>query len=450
MPPRRPSRFSTTAARAAAWVLRWAPILPLLLAEFILWTGFGALLPIMPLYFTEHGVPIALLGVVIAAWPAARLFTEPLFGALADRVARIPLMVAGLLLAAAAVGAMAVWTGPLAFILLRALSGLGTAMYDPAARGYLTDAAPANRRGEVFGLYTAAQNGGILLGPAIGGLGAALAGGYAFVLIFGSLMTFVAAVAVAFRVREVRGTDRRPIPGIGQVEFPGGASTPQVEDQPELPQAGRTAASGAGSAAGAMASPPTPTSLRNRFILAAILVNLAGYFGGGLYETIWALFVTDRGGSVTLIGLTFATFGLTTILVSPIGGRIVDRRGPYPFLIGGLLIMAGTMVLYPLVSEPLLYIPMVALEGVGFAFLSPATYLVIGRGTPAGRSSTAQGLLGSAGTIGTIVAALAAGALAATDINAPFFVGAGIILVLLVLTLVVSGRALRSMRPMAG
>ena len=119
-------------ARVAGWLRVWGPVLPLLAAEFILWTGFGALLPVMPLYFTEHDVDLAFLGVVIAAWPAARLLTEPLFGMLADRTARVPLMVIGLVIAGASVGAMAIWTAPLAFVALRALSGLGTALYDPA------------------------------------------------------------------------------------------------------------------------------------------------------------------------------------------------------------------------------------------------------------------------------------------------------------------------------
>ena len=66
-------RLTDLPDRATAWIGRWSGILPLLVAEFILWTGFGALLPVMPLYFTQHGVAISLLGVVIAAWPAARL-----------------------------------------------------------------------------------------------------------------------------------------------------------------------------------------------------------------------------------------------------------------------------------------------------------------------------------------------------------------------------------------
>ena len=80
-------------ARVSAWFRRWGPILPLLFAEGIVWAGFGALLPIMPLYFTDHGTDLPTLGLIIAAWPAVRIVTEPVFGWLADRVPRIPLMV---------------------------------------------------------------------------------------------------------------------------------------------------------------------------------------------------------------------------------------------------------------------------------------------------------------------------------------------------------------------
>jgi MFS family permease len=423
---------SVLAGRIAGWVRTWQAVLPLLAAEFILWTGFGALLPVMPLYFTQQGVDIAFLGVVIAAWPAARLFTEPLFGHIADRTARVPLMILGLVIAGASVGGMVVWAAPAAFIALRAASGLGTAIYDPAARGYLVEAAPEGRQGEVFGLYNAAQMGGILLGPAIGGVGTALVGSFTFVLGLSAVTTFVAAIAVAARVRELP-RDAAGEAGLRSAAASGSGGTLAefpAEPGPDPGRPGRPV-------------PTPPASLRNRFIAAAILVNLAAYFGGGLYETIWALFVVDRGGGVELIGLTFATFGLVTILLSPIGGRVVDRRGPFPFIIFGLVVMAAMMVGYPLVDQTLAYIPMVALEAVGFSFLGPATYLVIAWGTPAGRSSTAQGVLGAAGTTGTIVASLAAGVLAVNDIATPFIVGAAVVTALLIVTIVVAGPALR-------
>ena len=170
----RSSLLASPMPRIRAWLDRWGDVVPLLLAEFIVWLGFGALLPVLPLYFTEQGVDLALLGLVIAAWPAARLVGEPVFGYLADRTARVPLMVIGLIATGIFSFLPLVFTGPLAFVLLRAGSGLATAAYDPAARGYLTDATPPDRRGEAFGLYGAVQMGGLLLGPAIGALGAAL------------------------------------------------------------------------------------------------------------------------------------------------------------------------------------------------------------------------------------------------------------------------------------
>src|SRR5215470_17089460 len=66
--------------RIAAWRTQWGPITPLLVAEFVVWLGFGGLLPVLPIYFTEQGVDLATLGIVIAAWPAARLVSEPIFG----------------------------------------------------------------------------------------------------------------------------------------------------------------------------------------------------------------------------------------------------------------------------------------------------------------------------------------------------------------------------------
>src|SRR3954471_8655132 len=115
--------------RLAAWTARWGDIVPLLLAEFIVWLGVGALLPVLPIYFTEQGVDLAFLGLVIAAWPAARLVGEPVFGWLADRTARVPLMVIGLVATGVFSLLPLVFTGPLAFVVLRAGSGLATAAY---------------------------------------------------------------------------------------------------------------------------------------------------------------------------------------------------------------------------------------------------------------------------------------------------------------------------------
>jgi MFS family permease len=409
--------------RPAAWLARWGRIVPLLAAEFIVWLGFGALLPVLPLYFQEQGIDFATLGLVIAAWPAARLVSEPVFGWLADRTARVPLLVVGLVLTGIFSALPLVVTGPLAFFVLRAAAGLSTAMYDPAARGFLTDTTEPARRGEAFGLYGAAQMGGLLFGPAIGAFGAALVGGHGFVFVFGGIASIVAAIAIALTVREKPVAGRtHPAPGRDHIEFPHEHHAHHDESA---------------------AHEGAPASLWNRGLIAALVLNAGGYFAGGTYEVIWSLFLDGLGAGLDLIGLTFAMFGLPILLLSPYAGRLVDRRGVLAFIVLGSVAPFVTGLAYTLITNPLLAVPLILIEATGFAFLNPALYSVVAASSPEGRSATAQGLFGAAGTLGFIVASLTAGYLAELDIRYPFYLFAAVMLATFVLALAIGWREFR-------
>jgi MFS family permease len=417
--------------RITAWLDQWGGILPLLVAEFVVWLGFGGLLPVLPLYFTEQGVDYATLGIVIAAWPAARLVSEPFFGWLADRTARVPLMVVGLL-ATGIFGALPlVVTGPAAFVVLRGLAGLSAAVYDPAARGYLTDATPPGKRGEAFGLYGAAQMGGLLLGPAIAAFGAANFGGIAFVFVFSAVAAVLASLAIAVRVRETP-VRTHPAPPPDSTEFP--------PDPPSL--AGRAAAD-IDADRTRVAGPGVPMSLWNRGLIAVIVINAGGYYAGGTYEVIWSLYLEGLGADLALIGFTFAMFGLPVLLFSPIAGRIVDRRGSFAFIVIGSILPAVTGIAYTLITAPAMAVPLILIEATGFAFLNPALYAIVAANSPPGRSSTAQGLFGAAGTLGFIVASLGAGVLFARDVVLPFYVFSTVLTGSLVVGLLIGGQRLR-------
>jgi MFS family permease len=438
-PSPQPSDASRIRGRWSAWLERWGGIAPLLVAEFVVWLGFGGLLPVLPLYFTEQGIDLATLGIVIAAWPAARLVSEPIFGWLADRTERVPLMVIGLV-ASGVFGALPlVFTGPLAFVLLRAGAGLGAAIYDPAARGFLTDATPPDRRGEAFGLYGAAQMGGLLLGPTIGAFGAAQFGGIAFVFVFSAIAAVIAAVGIALRVRE-EGYERRihPTRSPDQTTLP--TDSPFIE--------GRLAADLAADA-GNQASRGQPMRLLNRGLIAALVINLGGYYAGGTYEVIWSLFLEGLGANLQLIGLTFAMFGLPVLILSPVAGRIVDRRGSLAFIVLGSILPVVTGILYTLLSDPVLAVPLILVEATGFAFLNPALYAVVAANSPPGRSSTTQGLFGAAGTLGFIAASLAAGVLAERSILYPFYVFSAFLTLCLIVGLAIGGRRLTGRPPTA-
>ena len=442
------TRSSSLAARLTAWLDRWGGILPLLLAEFVVWLGFGGLLPVLPLYFTEQGIDLATLGLVIAAWPAARLVSEPIFGWLADRTSRVPLMVFGIVLTGITGALPLLITGPIAFLVLRAASGLGAAIYDPAARGFLTDATPPDRRGEAFGLYGAAQMGGLLLGPSIGAFGASVFGGIGFVFVFSAITAIIAAIGIALRVRETYERHVHPIHSPDLTEFPPDA--PFLEERRARDLAADTAGPPTGPPDARRGGPGTPgttgtTAMRlfNRGFVAAVVLNAAGYFGSGTYEVIWSLFLERLGADLALIGLTFAMFGLPVLLFSPFAGRIVDRRGPFAFIVLGNVLPAVTGILYTLLVDPALAVPLILIEATGFALLNPALYSVVAANSPPGRSSTAQGIFGAAGTLGFIVASLAAGALAEVNILYPFYLFSAVMLLTLLVGLAIGGSRLR-------
>ena len=427
-------------ARIVAWSRRWSAILPLLAAELIVWLGFGALLPVMPLYFTEHGVNLQTLGVVVAAWPAARLVGEPIFGWLADRVPRVPLMIAGNVAAGVFLFLPLVFVGAGPFIVLRALAGLSTAVYDPAARGYITDATPADRRGEAFGMYGAAQMGGLLLGPAIGGFGSAAFGGVAFIFVFGAISSFVAAAAIALRVREApRSSPRTRHAAIDLTVFPHepghlvGRASPAADESGVAGQLERSRSTRFG---------PVPGSLANRLLVAAILFTIGGNFAAGTYEVIWSLYLSRLGAGLDLIGLTFAMFGLPVLVLSPTFGRRADRGGIVTFLVAGTLLPVIAAVIYTVIRDPLLALPLILIEATGFAMFNPVLFSIVAAGSPAGRSSTAQGVYGAAGTLGFVVASLLTGTLAEVDIRLPFYVFAAVMSIFTVAAFAIGGRLL--------
>src|SRR6266849_6380728 len=60
---------------------------------------FATIVPLLPLYLTEHlNASVKLVGAVVAAFALVETFLKAVWGSVADRVGRRPLIVAGLLL----------------------------------------------------------------------------------------------------------------------------------------------------------------------------------------------------------------------------------------------------------------------------------------------------------------------------------------------------------------
>jgi len=87
-------------------------------------------------------------------------------------------------------------------------------------------------------------------------------------------------------------------------------------------------------------------------------------------------------------------------------------------------------------------VPLILVEASGFAMLNPVLFAIVAAGSPTGRSSTAQGIYGAAGTIGFVLASLSSGVLAEANIRLPFYTFAAVMLACLLGSLAVGGGAL--------
>ncbi len=407
--------MTRVADRIRRWHGKWAALLPILVVEFVVVLGFGALLPVLPLYVVEHGVDIPTLGLITAAWGIAKLFSEPIFGYIADRTSRKPIMVAGLVLFGVFTALPLIFTAPLALFLLRLLAGASAGMYDPAARGIIVDATEEGERGEAFGLFAAFQMGGLLFGPVLGAFGAAFGGGYGFPFALTGGLALVSAVYLAVAL---------PSGGVRRV---GGPSPAQGDDQGAVTE---------DEVAGAVEPPIVQAPLGhlfNRLLLAAVVMNLGFALAIGVYEVVWSLYLEMLGASIEWIGFTFTLFALPVLFLSAYAGRLVDRHGGLLFAVVGGLVIAGCGILYALSTEPVFPALVILIEATATAFVAPALYSLLASGTPVGRSSTTQGIFGASTQVGIIVASLLAGQLYAIDPRWPFlaFVGGTTIAILL-------------------
>lgn len=397
--------------RISAWFRRWHPLLPVFTVQMIVTIGFGALLPVLPLYIQEYGIDASGLGVIVAAWAVAKLFLEPVFGWWADRHSRKPQMVVGLVVLAVASVLPLFFTTFAAFVALRFIAGAATAAYDPAARGMIVEATEPDERGEAFGFYGSFQIAGFVIGPAIGGLGAMIFGGYGFPFVFTGI---VAVIGIFVLVRYLD-------PNPHAVESPEFPHDPEAKPIPagDPYSAAETAVIPADAPAPADQAPLR--AVFNRTVVAALVLAFGLHLTFGTYEVVWSIYLIALGATVGWVSLTFVIFGIPEVLMGPFAGRMVDRRGPVGIIVVSAVVILISGAVYATATHyypPTLVVPF---EAAATAAMAPALYAMLARGTPPGRSSTAQGLFGATATLALVVASLAAGGLFEIGIGLPFW-----------------------------
>jgi MFS family permease len=126
-----------------------------------------------PLYLAAHGAGVRQIAVVAAAYPVVWGAGQLATGWLSDHTGRKPLIAAGMLVQAGALGLLVAGDGSFApSLAAAALLGVGTAMVYPTLIAAVSDASQPRDRARVVGVYRFWRDSGFVLGALIAGIGA--------------------------------------------------------------------------------------------------------------------------------------------------------------------------------------------------------------------------------------------------------------------------------------
>jgi len=144
-----------------------------------------------PLYLATHGASVRQVAVVAAAYPVVWGAGQLATGWLSDHVGRKPLIAAGMLVQAGALGLLVAGNGAFSSSLAAAvLLGVGTAMVYPTLIAAVSDASQPRDRARLVGVYRFWRDFGFVIGALIAGIGADVTSA-------GTAIVIVAAITAA-------------------------------------------------------------------------------------------------------------------------------------------------------------------------------------------------------------------------------------------------------------
>lgn len=288
---------------------------------FVDTTFYAAITPLLPRFEDQFALSKSAAGVLVAAYPAGTLLGAIPGGYLAARAGVRATVVLGLALLVASSIAFAFADSIVVLDSARFVQGIGGAASWAGAMAWVAGAAPRERRGEMIGTAMGAAVAGALAGPALGTLADAV----------GIAPTFC-GVAVVGTLLGAWALSTPPA-------TPEGTSTPR-----ELVSALRDGRVAAG----------------------AWLIAVPGLLFGTI-GVLAPLRLDDLGVSAAVIGAAWLGAALLESGVSPVVGRMSDRRGRlFPCLIG-LTFGALLMLLFPWPSSAwqLIVLVVIAAPAIG-------------------------------------------------------------------------------------
>ncbi|RKZ10411.1 MFS transporter [bacterium] len=157
-------------------------------------------------------------------------------------------------------------------------------------------------------------------------------------------------------------------------------------------------------------------------VFLTVFIDLLGF---GIVIPLLPIYAQDHGASQLSLGLLFASFSLMQLIFAPLWGRLSDRIGRKPVLVGGLIGTAGSYVLFGMADTMTMLFVSRALAGFFGANVATAQAWVADVTAPEDRAQ-GMGIIGAAFGLGFTFGPLIGGEMVGLGTGAPGFAAAGL------------------------
>ena len=313
------------------------------IANFLYFGSFYVLLPVLPQYVASLGGTASQIGLVFGTFTLISVMTRPYFGKFIDVYGRKKFMVFG----AGLFSVLFVFYGQIHTILplclLRGMHGVAHGSYMAASFAYVADLAPADRRGQVMGIYGVSNVVAMALFPTLGSAVITNTQSFPILFILSTVLAAGAFVSVCF-VHDI------------------------------APKGNKVLKSS------------IITTISQRPVLIASLTLFSAATVYGAVVTFLPVYAPERG--IANVGIFFSTYAIFTLISRLAAGRLSDRFGRRKIILPFLLIVAAAVFLLPLLESIYLLVLIGACFGLGFgAFMPALNAYVVDETTPKHRAS---------------------------------------------------------------
>ncbi len=354
--------------------------------------GNSILFILIPLYVARLPAPwfpfpeTVRVGILIALYGLVNTVLQPVMGALGDRLGRRkPLIQLGLVVMAISTLSY-VWASRFVDLLaLRAFQGVGLALTVPASLALLATSSDQRTRGGSMGVFSTMRIMGFALGPLIGGY-TQVHYGFNTAFYVGTACILLAIILVQLWVCEPRNAGTTSP-----------ASAPPFRlFEPSLLSAGIV---GAGAATFVMAS---------NF---SMMTTLENEFNARLQQTALGF------------GIAFSALMISRFILQVPLGRLSDRIGRKPLIIGGLILLAPATILLGEVTSMLQLTGVRVLQGVASAGIAAPAFALAADIASTESAGRQMSIISMGFGLGIALGPLIAGFLAVYAFELPFLIG---------------------------